>query len=442
MKDLFDFSRTYAGTIFINGKKFPCTLSFPDHYIIFKLIAEDQDSFIKGMNAFDFEGYVATESGTMNFKAFNALQVHGSSNHTRYSSEHYQSDALLVTHPDNDLNLREFGQANILFDHLESIGRFIETDYPTDARMIFEFKRKFEEINFYIDKAEFLNLQNPFHYRFENASKNIFSASIGPFFEYVPGVPLTYNDLGRIVKELSWFIQLIFGSRQYATDLLVYPKPIGSTSEVTVLPYYFFNQEMIEKKVKANIRTFDNPVFDVEKIQPEIKVSFAIWKNFNKIQRKIYILYYNEINSPSHVHDDRFKNLAAIIQGLEAFGTIVKIDGLKGDMYKKLRYACDDTLLGLIKTVLTEDLIFKLFEVMSVQRDHFQHLNKPLKFDLNEDSSDMVAVNHLMQNMIRYHLLKAVHFPQDKIIKLIKQDFHNITIPMRNLQVKLKEHYQ
>jgi len=442
MKDLFDFSKTYAGTIFLNAKKFPCTLSFPNHHIIFKLIAEDQNSFIKGMTAFDFEGYVATESGTMNFKAIKALQVHGSTNHTRYSSEHYQPEALMVTHVDNDLDLREFGQANILFDHLESIGRFVETDYPIDGRMIFEFKRKFEKINFYKEKTEFMNLQNPFYYRFENASKNIFSASIEPFFEYVPEAPITYNDLGRIVKELSWFIQLIFGSRQFATDLLVYPKPIGSTSEVMVLPYYFFNQEMIEKKVGANIRTSFHPVYDVEKIQKEIKVSFAMWKNFNKIQRKIYILYYNEINSPSHVRDDRFKNLAAIIQGLEAFGTTVKIDGLKGDMYKKLRYACDDILWALIKTVLAEDLIFKLFEVMSVQRDHFQHLNKPLKFDLNEDGADMIAVNHLMKCMIRYHLLKAVYFPEDKTIKLIKQDLHNITMPMRKLQVKLKKRYQ
>jgi hypothetical protein len=441
MKDLFDFSKTYAGTIFFNDKNFPCTLSFPDHHIVFKMIAEDLNYFLKGMTVFDFDGYVTTESGTMNFKAFKALQVYGSTNHTRYSSEHYQPDALMVTHINNDLNLSAFGQANILFDHLESIGRFVEIDYPADGRMVFEFQRNFEKINFYTKEAEFLNLQNPFHYVIENASKNIFSANIEPFFEYVPGVPITYNNLGMIVKELSWFIQLLFGSRQFATDLLVYPKPIGSTSEAIVLPYYFFNREMIKKKAGANIRVSVDPVFDVEELQPEIKMSFAIWKNFNKIQRKIYTLYYNEMDSPSHVRDDRFKNLAAIIQGLEAFCTIVKINDLKGDMYKKLRYACDDTLFGLIKSVLAEDLIFNLFEMMAVQRDHFQHLNKPLKFDLNEDGADMMAVNHLMKCMIRYHLLKAVKFPEDKVIKLIEQDLYYITIPMRNLQIKLKERY-
>lgn len=441
MKDLFDFSKTYAGTIFFNEKNFPCTLSFPDHHIVFKVIAEDQNYFLKGMTVFDFEGYVTTESGTMNYKAFRALQVYGSTNHTRYSSEHYQPDALMVTHVNNDLNLSTFGQANILFDHLESIGKFVEINYPADGQMVFEFKRNFEEINFFTKKAESLNLQNPFYYRIENASKNIFSAKIEPFFEYVPEVPVTYNNLGMIVKELSWFIELIFASRQFATDLLVYPKPIGSSSEASVLPYYFFNREMIKKKDGANIRVSEDPVFDVEELQPEIKISFAIWKNFNKIQRKIYTLYYNEMDSPSHVRDDRFKNLAAIIQGLEAFGTIVKIDGLKGDMYKKLCYACDDTLISLIKTVLADDMVFNLFKVMAVQRDHFQHLNKPLQFDLNEDGADMIAVNNLMKCIIRYNLLKAVQFPKDKVIKLIKQDLYYITIPMRNLQFKLKERF-
>lgn len=201
MKDVFNFNITYAGAILIDEKEFPCNLYFFNSKIIFKVITNNFRDYVMGK--FDFEGYVSTELGIMNFKGLGGMQIHKSTGWSEYAYEEYQVDTLVVTTAKNNLHLEKFGQVNILYHSLESIGRFVDVNRNESNSNKYAFKLRFEEIEFYKSTAEHLILRNSLRYFFSNSSKNIFSAVLEPFFDFAPVKPISYQDLGPFVKALD-----------------------------------------------------------------------------------------------------------------------------------------------------------------------------------------------------------------------------------------------
>jgi hypothetical protein len=143
------------------------------------------------------------------------------------------------------------------------------------------------------------------------------------------------------------------------------------------------------------------------------------------------------LNSRTISLEDRFKNYCAIIQGLDVFATAAAKLVYKGEMNRKLHNALDEALKKALFKSFGEDFIVKLCEVIGDQRDLFQHLNKPIKFDLSNNEHDLIAVNQLLAVIVRYHLWRAVGLPEDKLIKLVSRDTEWLLIDMFNLKQRL-----
>lgn len=109
-------------------------------------------------------------------------------------------------------------------------------------------------------------------------------------------------------------------------------------------------------------------------------------------------------------------------------------------MNAKLRKATSPELEKLIFDEEKSLFMEKLFELIGVQRDHYQHLNKPLKFDLNENQQDMITVNAVLQAIIRYHLLKAIGLDQQKIDRIITGDLNYLKGRLKLLASHLEIH--
>jgi hypothetical protein len=437
MREVFDFRHTYAGTMVLHDKRYPCSLSFPDSKIVFKVITEGH-GLMEDRGLVEFNGYISTELGIMNFRTIRAYQIRRSTSSNIYSNEHFVANALMVSHVDNNIFLNKFAKMNIIYGDLRSIGQFLDinpTDFETDT---FIFKPTFKNILFYQNNKEVIRLENPVFYNY-SASLNVpFSVSIEPFFDFVPNTPVGYDDLGPLVKSLGWFLQLLYDSKQFSTDLILYEHEENSDDKANELPYYVFNTEIISAKSQVKSKKSGHAQNGVEKTEAELRYSFAKWWNLETKHRTLYRIFFNEINSEIYSIDDRFKNFCSVIQGLEMLGTTANVPDVKNSMNKKLRNATDAALTELLNELIAEKPLHKLYEIISDQRDYYQHLNKPLKMDLNDNPTEFLAVNGLLHLIIKYHLFKAVEYPQHLFSIVIKRDLGYIQSAIRSLEKRIK----
>lgn len=438
MKQIFDFTKNYSGAIETDNEAFPCNLSFDNGRIIFSLVRPD-NSLAQDPGMKKFSGYISTENGIMNFLATDAFQTLGSSNWRTYAKEQHQANSLIVTFENNDIKNHYFTQANIEYDNLDQIGNLSWTEIDSNCQSTtFKLIKAFEDINFR-QEPDSIILNNYVNYLQQYDKRNILTVISSPFISYKSKNRLTATEFGPLAIRFSYFLQLLFGIRQSVTSVLLFehhvPKKGNGPS-----PYYFFNQEIIKALGNSSSRRSIKPQFNVEDLD-NVSLLYIAWHRFTITQQQICRLYFGEINSKEYIRDDRFKNLCSVIQGLEAFGFLTEIPKVKGDMNAKLRKATSAELQILIFGEKGLQFMQKLYELIGVQRDHYQHLNKPLKFDLNEIPEDIMTLNSLMQAIIRYHLLKAIGLNQDKIEKIILGDISFIKRKLQSIKLRVEERY-
>jgi len=419
MKPIFDFSKSYSGAIDYETESYPCNLTFENDKIVFALVRPENSLCTdRAMNS--FSGYISTENGIMNFLATDAFQTMGSSNWRSYANAQYQANSLVITIENNDIHNSNFAQVNIEYDNIDQIGLLCWTEIDQDLQTpTFKLMRSFEELQIQ-EAPNSIILNNYVSYLQRYSSQNILSLNSQPFISYLPKECLTAQEFGSVIIRFSHFLQLLFSIRQQVSSVYLFQDPVPGEGN-GASPFYFFNQDIIKAFRESYTRKNIHPPFNIEDIE-NIDLLFLSWDKFTSSQRRISRLYFGEINSKEYVRDDRFKNFCSIIQGLEAFGNLTNIPRVKGEMNAKLRKATSPELETLLfgdgKSLFME----KLFEIIGVQRDHYQHLNKPLRFDLNENPQDMITINAVLQAIIRYHLLKAIGLDQQKIDKIILID--------------------
>ncbi|MGN7203936.1 hypothetical protein ACTHQF_06650 [Pedobacter sp. SAFR-022] len=434
---VFDFKKTYAGTIFINNNKLSCTISFPEGSIILSIITENGEYGFPYEVVASITGLLSTEKGIMKFKAFENFTISTSGGWNQFAHHEFKVQDLLVTDIDGDLNLNAFRHCRVYYDRLESIGRYIDIEHNGNA---FSFQPTFERIDFYEEIDGTVSLFNPVTFRWSKSSNRVFSVQVEPYFDLLLSETKSLDLIAPEIKSVGWFVQLIFGAKQLPIDLLLFAEDKANKPDKD-RTYFFFTKELVEWKLKTKTPKVDQCFISIEDIKEQVKHSYLIWKSFTSAQKKILTLYFNEINSSQYISDDRFKNLCSLVQGLAAFKTTIDIPGINGDMNKKLRYSCVPMLELILLDVFEHKVLFKLFEIIGRQRDHFQHLNVKLKYDLDDDPSEFRAVNGLLTCIIKFHILKAIEFPDGKIRDIVKRDLMYITEACRSLQKNIKQRY-
>lgn len=430
----------YAGIVCMNNTNHPCTLSFSNSTIVFKLISNGDLENMQ-MGKFGFDGYISTENGIMNYRAWGALQTAWSQKGSNMSTQEFRPDSIILSSPKNDIELRNFSQINICFNNLESIGDYVQVANNDWEKLNFNFQRSFQEIQFLDDLRETLTLENPVRYHFSNSGLQYFKLTIDPFFSYIPASLLSIEAFGVYAKSLGWFLQLIFGAKQHPTDILLFERTIKEKGPNTQQPYYFLNSELIRKK-STPAPYLRYPVFKINEITNALSTAYRLWCSFSDKASMLTRLYFNEINSAEYITDDRFKNLCAIIQGLEILGTTNKSVVAKGEMNLKLRQAMVTGLEAVLCNYISLAALHKLLEVVGHQRDYFQHLSKTLSYNLNDVTEEFVTVNTLLQIIIRFHFLKAIALPDDEIMQLIQSDLYWIKKELLKIQSNIISKFQ
>lgn len=438
MESIFDFTKMYAGVVSLSGETYPCTLSFPDAKINFKLIGKpaDQHAQLK----LDFTGYVSTEQGIMNYRAINSLQTHWSSGSSELSHQEFQADQLLVGNLSSDIDSELFEQVNICYNHLESIGNFITFEQDGQDDLNFSFKKYFDSIILNEDPWGSLTLENPVRYNFRNSGLQYFKLNIDPFFSFVPKDKISLTEVQYLSYRLGWFIQLLFDIRQEPIDIVLFKKSVTLAEQRKNNPFYYLAPELIIRKTKK-IPVSRHPTLELNQLTDYIKNCFVCWKNFDTKQLKLATLYFKEINSQEYIVDDRFKNLCSIVQGLEVLGTSKKVSNIRGEMNAKLRRASTPELEGILSSYVSIVFLHKLYEIIGHQRDHFQHLSKLLDHDLSDNTEEFVTVNTLLKVIIRYHFLLAIALSLTEISKIIKGEMIWFNHQLRKLEKNILEKF-
>lgn len=438
MNSIFDFTKIYAGVVYLNGENYPCSLSFPDGEIVFKLIGAPTEQHSR--NKIDFTGYVSTEQGIMNYRAINTIQTHWSSGNFDLSRQEFQADELLVGSLSSEMELELYGQVNICYNHLENIGNFIKLDQDLNGELKFSFKKYFESLQLNDDDWGQLTLENPARYHLSNSSLQYFRLEIDPFFSFIPKASISLKEIQYLSNRLGWFIQLLFDIRQQPIDVVLFEKPQKDNQKGNDA-FYYLAPELIRRKMKKSAVP-RNPSLKLNQLSELIESCFNHWNKFNANQRKLATLYFNELNSKEYILDDRFKNLCAIIQGLEVLGTSIKVKNIRGDMNAKLRRASAPEFETIMMSYIQIPVLHRLYEIIGHQRDHFQHLSKELNDDLSENSDIFAAVTTLMGIMIRYHLLLATGLQSGNIERIIKGDLIWIKRQLKQLENKITQKYR
>lgn len=420
MDEIFNFEKTYAGSIKFNGEELSCNLEFPNSNIIFTILIPESFEF---NNYTEFSGYITTEKGIKNFRAVKTFQVLNSTTWSKFSKQQFQANGLIITHEKNNVFQEKFFHKNIFFNHLEFIGKFLDID-DTNKIEAFQITPCFERIKFLKNNNECLSLENPFKRSLKRNSKIILTISIEPYLSHESEISLEINEIYTKASKIGWFLQLIFGIKQSIIDLELFDSQINNIKEGMPFPtpFYFYNKSMISNKKRGNDGS-NHSYFNIEEVKDELEYSYNFWNNFNENQVMICRLFFNEINSKEYIADDRFKNLCAIIQGLDAFHHRKNTSKeIKGEMNKKIKLTLDSTLEEILFKKFSSQFLYKLFIIIGVQRDHYQHLSKKLTYNLNKNIEDLNAINQFIAVLIKYHLLIAIKFPTVKIIKIVNRD--------------------
>jgi len=434
---IFDFAKTYTGAINVAEETYPCSLSFPDNEIVFTVISGERVATKDHRELFDLYGYISTEQGIRNFKALRTMQTSNSYYWTSYSKQQFQAGGLMVSHEKNDIDLTKFRQVNVVFDKLDETGIFIDVKVNPKDPTKFTIKRDFEELTLLNLSGSSVTLNNPYSWGFGAGKKKKFVVSIEPFLTYLPAEATDEQELNVYSIQMSWFFQLLFGLRQRITGLIYFDPPVDELPENdSPIPYYYYDRAMIHN-VQVGGYSGIPPLLRLEELLAELPVCFEAWHRFNSKQKMIIRLFFNALHSKEIIFDDRFKNYCAIVQGLDAFHSGSVKSTVKGEMNRKLHNALDQDMATILFKAFGQDFIYKLFELIGDQRDLFQHLNKPIKFDFNSDQSDMIAVNQLLTLIIKYHLWKAVRLPQDKINELTQRDLQWFKTDLYSLKRRL-----
>ncbi|WP_461789719.1 hypothetical protein [Pedobacter sp.] len=438
MDSIFDYSKTYSGVVNLSGETYPCNLSFPEGEITFKLVGKPTSP--QAQLKLDFTGYISTERGIMNYRAIDSMQTHWSSGSFGLSRQEFQADELLVGSLDSDINLDSFGQVNICYNHLDAIGNFIVYEQDTKEELKFTFRRLFESIKLLNGHWGRLSLENPVRHYFSFSGSQCFRLEIDPFFCCLPKSKISLLEVQHLSNRLGWFTQMLFNIRQQPIDVVLFKTQNKQNQKTKNDPYYYLAPELIRRKMnkKPGSRFPSLKINDIMKL---IGGCYVEWNKFDGKQLKLVTLFYNEINSSEYIVDDRFKNLCAIVQGLELLGTSTKIKDIRGEMNSKLRRGSTTEFEDLLRHYITIPVLHKLYEIIGHQRDHFQHLSKDLDYDLNEDTEQFAAVNTLLAIMIRYHLLVAIALPPTEIAKAVKQEMAWIRPQIKNLEINIKRKY-
>jgi hypothetical protein len=437
MKKVFDYTKTYTGSIVEDENNYPCSLAFRDSAIVFTLITEEQLSPRDHRNPFDFFGYIATERGIFHFKAMKAIQTSNSYTWSTYSRQEFTAGSLLVSHEKNDINTLRFRHATMVYNQLSEIGIYLNIDFAPSDTKTFTINREFEELVLRPESDMKITLDNPYSWAFKPAKNVQFSISSDPFITLRARESLNDQEINSQTSEIGFFFQLIFGMRQDLTALIFFDPPADELTEgQSALPFFYFHKQIIKNVIQPRHAGIP-PLFRVEDMLPELPIAYKHWYNFDKKQKVLCRLFFNELNGREVVLDDRFKNLCAVIQGLNIFKTADRKEVHKGEMNRKLRNALDPELEKVLFTTFGDKFIIKLFEVIGDQRDFFQHLSKSLKFDLNENRNDIIAVNQLMATIVRYHLWLAVGLPANKIKRLVSRDIEFFRIDLFLLKQRL-----
>lgn len=110
-------------------------------------------------------------------------------------------------------------------------------------------------------------------------------------------------------------------------------------------------------------------------------------------------------------------------------------------MNAKLRRASDGDFEAIAAGAIKKEVLHKLYEIIGVQRDHYQHLSKPLKYDLSKSSEEFVAVNAMLAAMIRLHFLKFIGLPGESISVIIRVQLSWVKIPLNRLASAISRQY-
>ncbi len=437
MDYIFNFTKTYAGAIIDDQNNYPCSLDFIDNDIIFTVITESEFKPKGFRQPFDFHGYMVTEDGVKNFRAGNAIQILRSYNWSTYSKQQFQVKELLISHESNDIFREEFHQLNIVFNNLSNTGIFLNIKLEPSTTDKFSVEQTFKELSLLKNETQLIEVNNPYNWAFDH-SKNIkLLISVNPFITYISGKGLRPQKLKEQAIQISWFLQLVFGIRQRIVKLVLFDPPTNSLPEnSSPSPYYYFYSDMI-RDIQASGDSFISPFYRFEKLAGKLPEYYGNWHNFDPKQKLICRLFFNEINSNHVVLDDRFKNFCSIIQGLDAFGVPTKGSATKGEMNRKLQNTLDEDLKEYIFKNFGENFICELFKIIGDQRDLFQHLNKSIKFDLNNVKDDIIAANQLMAMLIKYHIWKKIGFSKPIIKTLIDREIEFFKIGLYDLKRRL-----
>lgn len=434
MESIFDFAKMYAGVASLNGETYPCTLSFPDAKINFKLIGKPVNQHVQ--LKLDFTGYVSTEQGIMNYRAINSLQTYWSSGSFDLSHQEFQADQLLVGNLSSDMDSELFEQVNICYNNLESIGNFITFEQDSQDNLNFSFKKYFDAIILNEDSWGSLTLENPVRYNFRNSELQYFNLNIDPFFSFVPKEKISLAEVQYLSYRLGWFIQLLFDIRQEPIDVVLFKKPVSLAKN----PFYYLAPELIRRKTRKTPIS-RRPTLELNQLSDDIKNCFVHWNKFNNKQLRLATLYFKEINTQEYIIDDRFKNMCSIIQGLEILGTSNKIASIRGEMNSKLRRASTLELEEILSSYINVAFLYKLYEIIGHQRDHFQHLSKNLDYDLSDNVEEFATVNALLTVIIRYHFLLAISLSVDGISKIINGEMIWISHQLRKLKNNIQRKF-
>jgi hypothetical protein len=162
MSAVFDFTKTYTGTILDGRKKIPCTLAFTGNNFVFTVITEEHMQPKDPRNSFDFSGFISTERGIWQFKAFAAIQTSDSYYWSTYSRQELTADAILVVHEKKDISKMAFRQTNVVYDQLTEIGIFIDVNVDPKNTKRFTIKQDFEELTLLSENDLQVTLHNPY----------------------------------------------------------------------------------------------------------------------------------------------------------------------------------------------------------------------------------------------------------------------------------------
>lgn len=433
MKPIFDFTKTYTGAITNNQQNYPCSLDFLDDRIVFTVVTADFVSLRQVGEKFELYGIITTEKGLHYFRAINALLISHS-----YSRQQFQAEGVLVSREANDLSKRKFRQGVIVFDRLDQTGIFLNVQMDPNDINQFYIEQKFKELSLLESDGRLVQLNNPNQLSFGGDRNLKLSISINPHLTFQSNIGFDEQELRRQGIWASWFFQLVFRLKQRIVSVTLFDQAVADPSRPNPSPPCYYLHSEIVRNVRTASYIPARPHYLLEEILADLPLSYAIWEEFNEKQRLICRLYFNELNTRYVIQDDRFKNFCAIIQGLEVFLGSKPNKKIKGKMNRELRNTLDSNLENLLFPELGKDFIFKLFDRIGDQRDLFQHLNKPIKFDFNNNKSDIVTINQLMSLLISYHLRKTIELPKDKLLGLAEQELIQFKHRLLDLKQRLK----